>query len=343
MMNRIGILGAGQLARMLALAGYPLGCEFVFYEPKAAPCAANLGRFIEGSYTDEAQLKAFAEQVDVITYETENIPLEAATYLAELKPVFPNPKALAITQDRFKEKTFCQHHGIASTPFIAFESKEQLADCDDDFFPMIIKTRTQGYDGKHQYRLNSRDELNHWQQPEHQDGWIAEKVVRFSREVSIIGARARSGDIVFYDICENGHDQGILRQTRNNIDDPLFEQAKTLATQLMNALNYVGVLAVECFEVDGKLLVNEMAPRVHNSGHWTIDAAKTSQFENHVRAIMGWSLGASDSIARAIMTNFIGEKPPIQSLLVHDDIHVHDYGKEARPGRKIGHMTKVIR
>jgi 5-(carboxyamino)imidazole ribonucleotide synthase len=343
-MTTIGVLGAGQLARMLAIAGYPIGLNFVFFDSNSDACAAPLGEFICAELNNEQKLKEFAEKVDVITLENENIPIASIEYLQKFKPVRPGILALETSQDRLKEKNFCNEIGIPTAKFVSFDNKDELNSVFKTIdLPLLIKTRTMGYDGKGQLRIDSPSDLRNIQLPTSQSGWIAESLVSFQREISMIAVKSITGEIAFYDICENGHDNGILRQTRNNPGDSHYNLARDYSKKLLESLDYVGVLCLEFFVVGDNLLLNEFAPRVHNSGHWTIDGASTSQFENHLRAIVGWPLGDTKSLGRSIMTNFIGEMPPIQSLLSHSDMHVHDYRKAPRPNRKIGHMTKVIR
>ena len=345
MSKTIGILGAGQLARMLALAGYPLGLNFIFFDSTPAPCAASLGRYYQGQFDDWDKLKEFAAEVDIITLENENIPLETLQALQELKPVYPGARALEVSQDRAKEKQFCREHNIKTTDFCIIASEQDLIDLPKQLaFPFVIKTCRNGYDGKGQFWCQSQTDLENLSLNfKGGQRYIAESKVAFNKELSIIAAKSITGEVKFYDVCENSHLDGILRQTRNHVSHELLPQGKQIVTKVLASLEYVGVLAVEFFVVGDSLWVNEFAPRVHNSGHWTIEGAKTSQFENHLRAILGWPLGETDSIGIATMTNFIGEMLPAPSLLQHDDIHLHDYGKTPRPGRKIGHMTKMVR
>lgn len=337
---RIGVLGAGQLGRMLALAGYPLGLEFVFYDHNPEACAAALGTLVRGEFDDKAQLTAFAQQVDLVTVEFENIPLAALEHVAQFVPVYPSPRAVSAAQDRLDEKQLFRSLGIPTPEFYAVDNAASLTDAmvrHND--TLIAKSRRFGYDGKGQLVLDSAIAAS--------EAWdilggvplIAEQRMQFEREVSIIAVRSRSGDTGFYPLTENLHKQGILRRSQVSVHDPLQATAEDYAQRVLRELDYVGVLAFEFFDCNGKLVANEIAPRVHNSGHWTIEGAATSQFENHLRAILDWPLGDTSVRARCVMYNVIGEMPDPASLLKVPDIHLHYYGKEPRPGRKLGHIT----
>ncbi|WP_455366791.1 5-(carboxyamino)imidazole ribonucleotide synthase [Kaarinaea lacus] len=337
---RIGVLGAGQLGRMLALAGYPLGLEFVFYDHNPKACAAPLGTLVVGEFDDKAQLTAFAQQVDLVTVEFENIPVEALEHVAQFVPVYPGPRAVSAAQDRLDEKQLFSSLGIPTPEFYAVENAASLADAltrHND--TLVVKSRRFGYDGKGQLVLDSATAAA--------EAWdtlggvplIAEQRMRFKREVSLIAVRSRNGDTGFYPLTENLHMQGILRRSHVSIHDPLQDIAEDYAQRVLRELDYVGVLAFEFFDCNGELVANEIAPRVHNSGHWTIEGAATSQFENHLRAILGWPLGDTSVRARCVMYNVIGEMPDPARLLKVPDIHLHYYGKEPRPGRKLGHIT----
>lgn len=337
---KVGILGAGQLARMIALAGYPLGVEFIFLDPSADACANALGEHLLGDYNDLGLLAQLAERADVVTYEFENVPSEVAEFLSTHTQVHPSPQALAVAQDRLLEKNFFNGLGIATPAYRAVDSLAGLqAAMADIGYPAVLKSRTQGYDGKGQSVLRSADDLA--------SGWqllagvpaIVEAFVPFSREVSIIAARNSAGDIVYYPLAQNLHRGGILRVSESKQGDPMQGQAQTYVTRLMEALEYVGVLALELFEVDGQLIANEFAPRVHNSGHWTIEGAQTSQFENHLRAILNLPLGATTAMNKAAMVNFIGGLPATEAVLAIPDAHLHLYGKTPRKGRKVAHAT----
>lgn len=337
---KIGILGAGQLARMIALAGYPLGVEFIVLDPSADACSTMLCEHLHGDYNDPALLAQLAERADVVTYEFENVPAEVAEFLASHTTVHPAPKALAVAQDRLIEKNFLNNLGIPTPAYAAIDSLETLTQAMTTIgWPAILKSRTQGYDGKGQSVLKTPADLNAaWNLLQGVPA-IVEAFVPFNREVSIIAARNVRGDMVFYPVSENWHRGGILRVSTCQTNDPQQQQAETFVRQLAESLDYVGILALELFEVNGQLLANEFAPRVHNSGHWTIEGAETSQFENHVRAILNLPLGATTPVDYAAMVNFIGGQPTAAALLNIPDAHIHLYGKSPRKGRKVAHVT----
>jgi 5-(carboxyamino)imidazole ribonucleotide synthase len=337
---KVGVLGAGQLARMIALAGVPLGLEFIFLDPSADACANRLGEALIGDYNDPKLLAQLAERADVVTYEFENVPAEVAGFLASHTQVHPAPKALAVAQDRLLEKTFFHDIGIPTPDYAAVDSFESLEQAMTTIgYPAILKSRTQGYDGKGQSLLKSADDLK--------PGWellqgvpaVVEAFVPFNREVSIIAVRSVSGEVVFYPLSENLHRGGILRVSECRADDAMQKQAESYVSRLLEALDYVGVLALELFEVDGHLVANEFAPRVHNSGHWTIEGAETSQFENHLRAILDLPLGLTASVGNAAMVNFIGGLPATEDVLAIPHAHLHLYDKSPRKGRKVAHAT----
>lgn len=337
---RVGVLGAGQLARMIALAGIPLGLDFIFLDPAADACANRLGESLVGDYNDPKLLAQLAERADVVTYEFENVPAEVAEFLATHTQVHPSPKALAVAQDRLIEKTFFHDIDIPTPAYAAVDSLESLEQTMADIgYPAILKSRTQGYDGKGQSMLKSADELSAaWEQLQGVPA-VVEAFVPFNREVSIIAVRNVSGEIVFYPLSENLHRGGILRVSECRADDAMQQQAESYVSRLLEALDYVGVLALELFEVDGKLVANEFAPRVHNSGHWTIEGAETSQFENHLRAILDLPLGSTAPVGQAAMVNFIGGLPKTDELLKIPHAHLHLYDKSPRKGRKVAHAT----
>lgn len=337
---RIGVLGGGQLARMLALAGYPLGLEFVFLCPVRDACAAPLGEHLCADFEDQAALRRLAAKVDRVTYEFESVPAATVEYLQDKVPVYPPPRALAIARDRLNEKTLCNQLGIETAPFMAVDSLADLQRAVAEIgLPAILKTRTLGYDGKGQQRLHETSDVAVAWQGNSGAAAILEGFVPFEREVSLIATRSTSGEMAFYPLSENQHEAGILRLSTSLVDDPMQGQAEDYARRLLEHLQYVGVLAIEFFQLDGRLLVNEMAPRVHNSGHWTIEGTVTSQFENHLRAILGLPLGSTALIGRPGMVNLIGELPDINTVLRMPEAHLHLYGKAPRPGRKLGHIT----
>jgi len=336
----IGILGAGQLARMLALAGKPLGLKFIFLDPTPESCAADLGKHLIGNYTDKALLTQFAAEADIITYEFENVPVEIIHFLAESTPVYPPEKALAIGQDRITEKQFFRDLSIPTAPFAAVSSLADLEQAMPNIgYPAILKTRRLGYDGKGQVVLRNEQDLAAAWDAVQNAPCVVEGFIPFDREVSIIASRSVSGEIVYYPLSENTHEKGILRLAKNTLNDPLQAQAEQTINTLLTALNYVGTIALELFVVGDQLIVNEFAPRVHNSGHWTIEGSETSQFENHLRAIIDWPLGATNSTGYAAMQNFIGGVPASDKLLSLSQVHLHLYDKAARKGRKIAHAT----
>jgi 5-(carboxyamino)imidazole ribonucleotide synthase len=336
----VGVLGAGQLARMIALAGYPLGVDFIFLDPSADACANSLGEHLHGDYNDPRLLAQLAERADVVTYEFENVPADVAEFLASHTQVHPAPKALAVAQDRLIEKAFFHDIDIPVSAYAAVDSFESLEQAMSIIgWPAILKSCTMGYDGKGQSLLKSIDDLKPaWEQLAGVPG-VVEAFVPFNREVSIIAARNVSGATVFYPLSQNLHRGGILRVSESCDNDPMQQQAEIYISRLMEALDYVGVMALELFEIDGKLIANEFAPRVHNSGHWTIEGAETSQFENHLRAILDLPLGATTAVGKAAMVNFIGGLPETEELLAVPHAHLHLYDKAPRKGRKVAHAT----
>lgn len=333
-MSTIGILGAGQLGRMLALAGYPLGHRFRFLDPASDSPAGLLADHLAFDYAEKFALEQFARGLDVITYEFENVPVDAARYLEKFAPVYPPPIALEKAQDRFGEKSFFCELDIPTPKF-----STDLSKANEIGFPAVLKTRRMGYDGKGQSIVHSQAEVA----AEKAVDCILEEFISFDRELSIIGVRNKSGEMKFYPLVENQHRDGILRLSlvTENISAQLQAQAEEYATRVMNALNYVGVLTIEFFEKDGRLLANEMAPRVHNSGHWTIEGAVTSQFENQVRAVTDAPLGSTHPLGRCAMVNLIGNIPDVKSILKIEGAHLHLYDKAPRPKRKLGHITLV--
>jgi 5-(carboxyamino)imidazole ribonucleotide synthase len=339
-MMKVGILGAGQLARMIALAGYTLGLEFVVLDPSPDACAGKLGEQLIGEYDDEKLLAELAQRSDVVTYEFENVPAEVAKFLGARTAVYPPPKALQVGQDRMVEKSFFRELGIPTPDCAVIDNLDDLQNAVARLgFPAILKTRRMGYDGKGQVVIKSETDLAEaWEAVRGYD-CILEAFVPFQREVSIIAARSVSGEVAFYPLSQNLHKGGILRVAECKAGDPLQAQAEDYVSRLMNALDYVGVIALELFDVGGQLLANEFAPRVHNSGHWTIEGAETSQFENHLRAILDWPLGSTAAIGKAAMVNFIGGLPESKEVLAIESASLHLYGKSPRKGRKVAHAT----
>lgn len=337
---RVGVLGGGQLARMMALAGHPLGLEFAFLDPAADACAFPLGRALHGDYNDPERLDELGDFADVVTFEFENVPAAVTEHLAKRVPVFPSANSLAIAQDRLSEKTLFRELGIGTPDFCAVDSEQDLAHAAEVLgYPFVLKTRSEGYDGKGQQLVREASALASAWQALGGRPLIAEAFVTFTREVSVVAVRSRDGEVHCYPLAENQHEDGILTISRSRPDDPIAGAAQDSAQKLLTRLDYVGVLALELFDCDGELLANEFAPRVHNSGHWTMEGATVSQFENHLRAVCGLPLGATAARGRVAMLNLIGELPPAAPLLALPDVHLHIYGKQPRPGRKIGHLT----
>ena len=345
----IGILGGGQLGRMLALAAARLGFDCVILTPEGDACASRVAaRSIIGDYEDEARLAELAAACDVVTFEFENVPAAAVDRLQALGvETAPGRKALAIAQDRVEEKAFLNACGAATVAYAAVDDVAELkAALETIGGPALLKTRRDGYDGKGQTWIEN-----------HADGAAAfarlgsrpailEAACPFVRELSVIAARGRDGEVACYPIGENHHDQGILRRTSAPAARAaaLTDQAQTIATRILSALDYVGVMGVELFELaNGRLLVNEIAPRVHNSGHWTLDGCEVDQFEQHIRAVAGWPLGPSHALARVEMENLIGaDVDQWRRLASEEEARVWLYGKgEARPGRKMGHVNRL--
>jgi 5-(carboxyamino)imidazole ribonucleotide synthase len=329
---------------MLALAGYTLGQRFVFLDPGAESSAGHVGNLRVGAYDDEERLSELARKSDVVTYEFENVPVGSARFLNELVPVYPPPAALEVSQDRLEEKQFFTRLGIPTPPFAAVSTREELDQAVARIgLPVVIKTRRFGYDGKGQMVLRTDADVTHAWEALGAASLIVEGLVPFERELSILAVRGKNGETRFWPLVENEHRDGILRVSIPKSDawtPELQERAERHAANVLEALDYVGVLAIELFlGRDGELLANEMAPRVHNSGHWTIEGAETSQFENHVRAILGLPLGSTRMVGFAGMINAIGRMPERQRVLAIEGAHLHAYGKDASPGRKIGHVT----
>jgi len=338
---RIGIIGAGQLGQMLGFAARKLDAECRFLDPSDRPPAAQCGKVIQSAYDDRIALVALAETCDVITYEFENVPVEALRHIEGLVPVYPPAAALQSSQDRLDEKKLFDHLEIPLPGYHAIDSRDDMDRAAKRLgLPMVIKTRRFGYDGKGQYVVKKAADLDAAWEALGDQALIAEQWVAFDYEVSCIGVRSVSGEVAIYPLAHNVHNEGILSTSRSPVDEPeLFELAADFVNRLLDHLDYVGVLALELFVMGDKLLANEFAPRVHNSGHWTIEGSETSQFENHLRAILDLPLGSTAGIGHAGMINLIGEIPAkARSLGIGT---LHDYGKTPRPGRKLGHITVV--
>ncbi len=347
--STIGILGGGQLGRMLSIAAAQLGFDVAIYTDELdSPAGRVAAKTITGNYLDTAALAEFAQQVDVVTTEFENVPAQTAEALiAAGARVAPNARALAVAQDRFEEKSFFASMGVATPPFRAIASQADLdAAIAQIGAPAILKTRRLGYDGRGQIRFNSAADARGAFEKLGAPG-ILEGFCAFEREVSIIAARGWDGAIACYDLCENEHAGGILSRTTlpARVSAKVMQSAHDAVTQVLTAFDYVGVLTIEFFVMpDGGLIANEMASRVHNSGHWTIEGALTSQFEQHIRAVAGWPLGPAARIAGIEMLNLIGEEANAwEALAANPDVRLHLYGKrDTRAGRKMGHVTKLI-
>jgi 5-(carboxyamino)imidazole ribonucleotide synthase len=339
----IGIIGAGQLGRMLALAGYPLGLRFVFLDQSEDAPGAQVGRIVRGAFDDPAGLAELASAVDIVTFDVENVPVDAIREIARQKPFLPPPNALGASQDRLDEKTLFRSLRIPTPPFAAVDSLSDLQKSVQSIgLPGVLKTRRLGYDGRGQYFLREPADIERAWNQLGSVPLIYEGFVDFSREVSIIGVRSTKGEIACYPLSANTHSSGILRySTAPYRNAPLQRQAETHLKRLMKHFDYAGVLTIEFFVKRGQLIANEMAPRVHNSGHWTIEGAATSQFENHIRAILGLPLGSTRPIGHSAMVNFIGTIPAAARVLAIPGVHYHSYGKEPRPNRKLGHCTIV--
>jgi 5-(carboxyamino)imidazole ribonucleotide synthase len=339
----IGILGGGQLGYMLALAGYPLGLHFRFLDPSPEAPVGRIAARVSVPFDDRKALEKFANGLELVTYEFENVPVESARYLEKFVPVLPSTAALEVAQDRLTEKQLFQKLGIPTTEYIAPKIGEELElPLKKLGYPVIIKTRRLGYDGKGQWILRTPDGLAEAREELPKVPLILEKFVPFTRELSVLAARSRWGEVAIYPLVENHHREGILRLSlapAPGLDAATQRAAEEAARSVLEELKYVGVLAIEFFEQDGRLLANEMAPRVHNSGHWTIEGAVTSQFENHLRAVVGLPLGSTAAMGCSAMVNLIGELPETADVLRVVDAHLHLYGKTPRLGRKLGHVT----
>jgi len=338
----VGVLGAGQLGRMLALAGHPLGLRFCFLDPTPNSPASGLGEHVVAPWDDSAALARLA-RADVVTFEFENVPVDALHWLRDHVRVLPNPRALEVGRDRLQEKTRFRELGIPTADFRAVDDEASLLAAVAELgTPCLLKTRRFGYDGKGQALIREPAEASAAYAALAGQPLILEAFVRFQRELSILCVRGQSGETRFYPLIENQHREGILRLSRAPALQVSPEQrasAERHAERLLADLDYVGVLALELFDVGGTLFANELAPRVHNSGHFSIEGARTSQFENHLRAVCGLPLGDTSLLGPSAMLNLIGHVPPKAPLLEVPDLHLHDYGKAPRAQRKVGHLT----
>ncbi len=340
---KVGILGGGQLGRMIALAGYPLDIRTRLFESSSGTCGGQVTELFTADYHDHQALEQFARGLDVITYEFENVPVETAEFLSKNMPVFPPPRSLEVAQDRLVEKTFFRDLGVPTTGFQPVDSLDDLRSAEETLgFPLVLKTRRMGYDGKGQTVVRAASELEAGLAELGGSNLIAEAFVTFDRELSILAVRGHGGEVRYYPLVQNHHHEGILRISRapaGDVTPELQNTAQEYASSALRSLDYVGVLAIEFFAVGDTLMANEMAPRVHNSGHWTIEGAETSQFENHLRAVVGLPLGSTEARGHSIMVNIIGEPPSTELVLGMEGSHLHLYGKSPRPGRKLGHLT----
>lgn len=339
---RVGIFGAGQLGRMLSLAGHPIGVRCVAYAQRPGEPASFVGEHALGGWDDPAALDAFAARVDVATYEFENVPLEAVRRVGARVPLRPSIEALRIAADRIEEKSLFRRLGIDTAPFAAVDDEDGLrAAVSSIGLPAVLKTRTMGYDGKGQRVLRAEADVEGALAAIGSRPSILEGFVAFDREVSQVGVRGADGAIAFWPLAENVHRDGILRvSVAPAAATPEIEaRARGYLRAILEALDYVGVLALELFQAGDRLLANEMAPRVHNTGHHTIEAAETSQFENHLRAVAGLPLGSTAPRGHAAMVNLVGTIPEPRAILAIDGAHLHLYDKEPRAGRKVGHVT----
>lgn len=340
-MTTLGILGGGQLGLMLAEAAAPLGIRCRFYDPVAEPCAAVAGEHVRGGWDDHAALDAFAEGLDHVTWEFENVPVELVERLRARVPSTPSGYSLHIAQDRVREKTFFGELGLETAPWRQVDTRADLSTALEALGAAIVKTRGGGYDGKGQARASGPADGDAVWAALGGRPLIAEGLVRFEREVSVIACRTRSGEVVTWPLAWNVHEGGILRRSiapAPELEPAVAAAAEHIGRTVITALDHVGTLCVELFQVGDRLLCNELAPRVHNSGHWSIEGAVTSQFANHVRAVCDLPL-ASTAMAHPVagMWNWLGDVPGVLPSGPH--LHSHPYGKDPRPGRKVGHLT----
>lgn len=342
-MNKVGIIGAGQLGQMLGFAANRIGLECVFLDPSDTPPAASVGHVTQAAFDDADALAALANTCDIVTYEFENVPVDALRAIESICPVLPSPLALESAQDRLAEKRLFESLQIPVPGYRAVDSPADLRQASKVLgLPLVVKTRYLGYDGKGQVILRTIDDAAAVVTALGGKTLIAEELVQFDYEVSAIGARSASGDIVAYALSRNEHRDGVLRVSRTvDGNAQLSSTAHGYLHRLLTELRYVGVLALELFVRGKQLLANEFAPRVHNSGHWTIEGAITSQFENHLRAITGMPLADTAVIGFPGMVNIIGDMPAKSAFAGVGNVVVHDYGKTGRPGRKLGHATII--
>ena len=340
-MATLGILGGGQLARMLALAGASLGQRFLVVDSSADACAAQFAPLVQADWRDFDALEDFAARIDVATFDFENVPAATARWLSERTRVHPNVASLEVAQDRYTEKTLFRSIGLETPEFATIDTHDELVAAVESIgLPAVLKTRRLGYDGKGQYVLREAADIERAWTALGGAALILEAFIAFEREVSVIAVRSTTGEFRHYPLTRNWHASGILSASLAPVVDANLEQrAVAHARALAERLDYIGVFALELFVVGDRLLGNEMAPRVHNSGHWTIEGSACSQFENHVRAVLGMPLGDTSALCYSVMLNWIGELPDANAILSAPRAHWHDYGKSAREGRKVGHAT----
>ena len=344
----IGILGGGQLGRMLSVAASRLGYVSHIFEPGAAPAGHVAARVTTAPYEDLEALRAFAESVDVVTYEFENVPTAALDAIEEVRPIRPTRRTLAISQDRISEKSFLNDLGLQTAPWAAVNSEADLHSAAESLgLPAILKTTRLGYDGKGQAKLTATADIPAAWASMNNAPSVLECFVAFEREVSVIAARGLDGSVACFDPGENIHRDGILRTTTvpARLSPAQRADAVLVAARILNALDYVGVMGVELFVTARGLLVNEIAPRVHNSGHWTQQGCAVDQFEQHIRAVAGLPLGDGSRFADVVMENLIGaDVERVPELLRETGVAVHLYGKGAwREGRKMGHVNRIVK
>jgi 5-(carboxyamino)imidazole ribonucleotide synthase len=342
---KLAVLGGGQLGRMLGLAGIPLGVEFRFLDPSGTAGAAAVGELVLGALSDRTAVAAVARGCDAITYEWEGVPATALADVVATHEVAPGPRPLAISQDRVAEKSLCSDLGLGTAAWRTADTLGELVSAVRELgVPVIAKTRRGGYDGKGQATITVPDLAEAaWNALGAAGDLIVEETVAFRRELSVLACRGRDGASVVWPVPANRHAGGILRESRVPAADAATQAAaEAIARRMLDALDYVGVICIELFDTGEVLLVNEFAPRVHNSGHWTIEGATTSQFENHVRAVLGLPLGAAELRDGPVaMLNCVGRLPDLATILSIPGAHFHDYGKASRTGRKVGHVTVV--
>lgn len=336
---KVGVIGAGQLGRMLGVAGKRLDLEFLYLDPAPDPPARIVGPVLRFPFDSVEGLEQLATHCDVLTYEFENVSVEAIEGIADRVSVYPPPEALRQAQDRLREKKLFERLEIPVPGYVAVDTEHDLQEAVRSLgLPVVLKTRRLGYDGKGQLLLRHECEISPSYRALGGSPLIAERWIAFDREISVIGARSASGTIAIYPVTENVHCDGILRTSCAPLMSAgITDRAVQYLRKLLEHLTYVGVMALELFLLGEQLFANEFAPRVHNSGHWTIEGAVTSQFENHLRAILDMPLGDTAAVAFAGMINLIGSMPPASAI--DRRFHLHDYGKDPRPGRKLGHVT----